>query len=191
MITDYFSIDEMVCPHVVEKYKNWEPCNNFGHFAWNFFDMRLLVTLEIIHKLLDKSILVNNYKYGGNNSQRGFRCVKCQLMQDVYMSGELFTDPHALGKAVDFNVMGMSAEQVRQFIIGNKDHLPYPIRMERGVNWVHIDVCSDGSNKIIFFDKPKSIKLPSWLIIKIKLSTIIKVIKWCLRRRKKTVYENQ
>ena len=47
---------------------------------------------------------------------------------------------HVLGKADDFSVDGMSAEEARQKIFENIDRLPHPIRMENGVAWLHIDV---------------------------------------------------
>ena len=49
------------------------------------------------------------------------------------------------GTAVDFDVQGMSAEEVRKWIERNKVLLPYPIRLEEGVNWVHLDMRNDGS----------------------------------------------
>jgi hypothetical protein len=38
----------------------------------------------------------------------------------------------------------MTAEEVRQWIIEHAEELPYPVRLERGVSWVHMDtrVCS-------------------------------------------------
>ena len=50
----------------------------------------------------------------------------------------------------------MSAEDMRQKIEANKDKLPYQIRIEKGVNWLHIDVKGSESNahinqKIVYF----------------------------------------
>ena len=44
-----------------------------------------------------------------------------------------------LGKAGDFNVCGLTAEDARNKIIQNAHLLPYPIRMEKNVTWLHID----------------------------------------------------
>lgn len=59
MITDYFKLSELVCPHVHQKY---------GDFAWNFFDIRLLILEEAIHSRLGKdfNILINNWKNMGH-----------------------------------------------------------------------------------------------------------------------------
>jgi len=146
MIQDYFSLNEIFCPEVVKHY---------GEFAWNFLDVRLSITLEAIRMRLNKVIYVNDYAVHGKMTQRGFRCVQCQLMKDVYKSGELFTDPHALGKAMDFSVEGLVAEEVRQYIIKNRNLWPYPIRLENSVNWVHLDLYNNNYNdKVIFFEKP-------------------------------------
>ncbi len=145
MITDHFDLEEVVCPHVFNKY---------GAFAWNFFDRRLLSTVLTIRQEIDLPIYVNNYAIGGALSQRGIRCVLCELMQNVYKSGTLFMDPHALGRAWDFNVEGMTAQQVRQWIIENQILLPGPIRLEDKVKWVHLDTYNnDFSNKVVLFNK--------------------------------------
>jgi hypothetical protein len=145
MITDYFDRDEIFCPEVYHKY---------GEFAWNFLDVRLSITLEAIRMRLNKAIYVNDYSVHGKFTQRGFRCVQCQLMTDVYKSGELFTDPHALGKAIDFDVQGMVASEVREYLLKNKNLWPYPFRLENSVSWCHLDLYNNNYNdKVIFFNK--------------------------------------
>ena len=73
----------------------------------------------------------------GDYTQRGLRCNKCKLVANKSVS---YLSAHVLGKAGDFSVDGMSAEEARQKIIENIDRLPHPIRMENGVAWLHIDV---------------------------------------------------
>jgi hypothetical protein len=34
----------------------------------------------------------------------------------------------------------MTADEARQTIINHRDLLPYPIRLEKNVNWCHLDV---------------------------------------------------
>ena len=61
----------------------------------------------------------------------------CELVlqkDSVYMSA------HILGKAGDFIVRGMSAEEARRKIVQMQELLPHPIRMESGVSWLHFDV---------------------------------------------------
>ena len=45
-----------------------------------------------------------------------------------------------LGKAADFTVKGMTAEEARRRIKANAHLLPHPLRMEAGVSWLHVDV---------------------------------------------------
>lgn len=137
-VKDYFHIKELVCPDVH---------NKFGEWAWNFFDDKLLETIYILRtQILKVPMTVNNWHAKGSFSQRGLRCNRCQLVKSktgVYMSA------HILGKAIDFDAKGMSAEQARQLIKKNADKLPYPIRLEEGVNWVHIDVLDTHNGKKI------------------------------------------
>ena len=151
MITDIFDIEEVVCFHVYHGYKDRPPLNIYGHFAWNFFDIRLLADVEVLRLAINLPFYVNDYTVHGVLSQRGFRCIKCQLMQDVYKSGKLFTDPHAIGKAFDITIKGMTAAEARDWIVKHQDILPYPIRLENNVNWLHLDVLNNSTNKIEFF----------------------------------------
>jgi hypothetical protein len=144
MITDYFNIAEVTCPEVYHKY---------SEFAWNFFDMRLIVTMEAIRMRLNKAITVNDWQSHGQFSQRGLRCPQCDLIQNIYAKDELFMDPHALGKAWDFDVQGMVAEEVRQYLIQNKNLWPYSFRLENQVSWVHLDTYNQSlTDKVILFN---------------------------------------
>lgn len=131
----YFGIKELVCPHV---YEIW------GDSAWQFLDDRMLENLAFIREGIGKPIIVNNWAKGGEYSQRGLRCTRCIFVIEKVDLRKVYLSAHIQGKAVDFNVVGMTAEEVRQWIIEHADELPYPVRLERWVGWVHIDtrVCS-------------------------------------------------
>jgi hypothetical protein len=59
---------------------------------------------------------------------------------------------HTLGKAVDFHVNDMSAEEVRQLIKKNINEFEYPIRLEEAVNWCHVDTYTlDCNEKLVTF----------------------------------------
>ena len=70
----------------------------------------------------------------------------------------LFRSAHIFGKAVDFDVSGMTAIEVRKWIVNNPNKLPHKVRLERNangkpINWVHLDVMSDDSKpKVYQFD---------------------------------------
>lgn len=141
-IKDYFDIRELTCPHVYDK---------FREYAWNFFDPRLLDTLLVIREKIGKPIYVNNWDMGGNFSQRGFRCNICPLVKEKTALEKLYVTAHNQGMGVDFDVKGMSAEEVRKWIVDNKIFLPHQIRLESDVNWVHLDVRTDGMQAVTFF----------------------------------------
>lgn len=61
---------------------------------------------------------------------------------------------HIYGKAGDFAVVGMTAEDARQKIEQFQHLLPCNIRMEAGVSWLHFDVrptYGKESEKVIYF----------------------------------------
>lgn len=139
MIKEYFNIKELVCKHVYNKWKER---------AWQFLDDRLLENLLFIRQNINKPIIINNWENG--KTQRGLRCNCCKLVTDN--KDKVYLSQHIFGKAVDFDVVGMSAEEVRQWIKSNQDKLPHPCRLEKDVNWVHLDVMNNTSSKIIEFE---------------------------------------
>ena len=124
-IKRFFDIDELVCKHTLAKW---------GERAWQFLDTDYLHTLLVIRRdILQKPMYCNSY---GLN-QRGLRCNLCPIVEekkDVYLSS------HILGKAGDFTVSGMTAEEARQKIKQFAHRLACNIRLEGGVSWLHIDV---------------------------------------------------
>lgn len=121
----FFDIDELVCRHTLAKY---------GDKSWQFLDTDFLHALLIVRRdILGKPMYCN----GSNANQRGLRCNRCDMVRaktSVYLSA------HCLGKAGDFTVSGMTAEQARQKIKASAHLLPCNIRLERGVTWLHMDV---------------------------------------------------
>lgn len=139
-IRPYFDAEELVCDHT---FKKW------GEQSWNFLDTDFLHALLVVRRdILKKPMWCN----GNAKKQRGLRCNRCQMVRDktsVYLSA------HCLGKAGDFTVTGMTAEQARQKIKENAHLLPCPVRLERGVSWLHMDVRPDDTKpgqKVIEFN---------------------------------------
>lgn len=121
----YFQISELVCEHTHSKW---------GERSWQFLDTAYLHNLLVIRRDILQMPMVCNHD---SQMQRGLRCNRCELVKhknSVYLSS------HILGKAGDFTVKGMTAEEARSRIRNNAGMLPYPLRMESGVNWLHIDV---------------------------------------------------
>tara|TARA_B100000768_G_C11284781_1_gene381561 strand:+ start:365 stop:814 length:450 start_codon:yes stop_codon:yes gene_type:complete len=145
-IKDYFIIQEFVDPLVYNKY---------GEEAWKFIDEKLLDCLLIIREELNSPISINNWNYGGRFTQRGLRHNMSPL---VLSKDKLYLSAHLFGKAVDFDVSGMTSIEVRKWIVDNSDKFPCKIRLERNlggkpITWVHLDIMSDETKpKIYQFD---------------------------------------
>jgi len=141
MKSKYFQLKELVCPHVLAKY---------GERAWMFLDSRLILNLDTIRERIGKPIYVNT----GNLTQRGLRCPKCQIVKDKIKAGELYMSAHTMGKAVDFNVRDIDADVMRLWLAKNGHLLPYPIRLENDVNWVHMDVFESFTDQKVYIFNP-------------------------------------
>ena len=113
----------------------------------NFFDRKLLETIDIVREIIGLPLICNTWFQDGNRRNSGLRTAQCSV--------GAAQSQHKLGKAVDLICHKMSAEEMRQKIKDNEDKLPYPIRIEEGVNWLHIDVKERHTNakagKIYFF----------------------------------------
>lgn len=139
----YFTLDELVCEDVY---------NFYGQTAWQFFDSRLLVTIDQIRERIGKPIYINDWQVHGQFSQRGFRCLRCALVHDACVNNRMYVSPHMTGQAVDFDVVGLTAEETRQYIIKNQGLWPYPLRLEDGVGWVHLDTRDADKGKVFLFN---------------------------------------
>lgn len=121
----FFQISELVCEHTHSKW---------GERAWQFLDTNYLACLLVIRRDILQLPMVCNHD-GAN--QRGLRCNRCELVRD---KGSVYLSSHVLGKAGDFTVQGITAQEARSRIRNMAHLLPCPIRMEGGVSWLHIDV---------------------------------------------------
>lgn len=122
---NYFQVRELVCDHTFAKW---------GERSWQFLDTDFLECLLVIRRDILQTGMTCNHD---GARQRGLRCNRCDLVKgksSVYLSA------HVLGKAGDFTVTGMTAQQARARIREMVHLLPCNIRMEGGVSWLHFDV---------------------------------------------------
>ena len=168
----HFDLEELVCPHVYYR---------FGEMAWQFFDPRILELWDWVRdnlgpvyinnwampqwinspyvKFIREKVKARKPIYPSEEpvaptalfSQRGLRCNICNLAYAATRNGVIYVSPHFLGKAGDGDVQGKTAEQVRQWLRINALKIPYPIRLERDVTWVHMD-CEDTGQKVFLFN---------------------------------------
>jgi len=133
-ISANFDVRELVPPEIWSVYKER---------SVKFVDQRIVNLLEAIRTLCgNKSVTVNNWHYGGKFRYRGYRPPECKVGAIKSM--------HRIFKAVDFDVEGMTAEEVRGVIRMNQVELMKLglRRMESGVSWVHIDTKETGLQTI-------------------------------------------
>ena len=144
-VKKFFCLQELVDETV---YKKW------GEIAWKFLDERLLHVLVVIRRdILKVPLVCNDWKYGGKHSQRGLRTNLSQLVKDKTNSNTLYLSAHNFGRAVDLVSAKMDAYKMRELINTNSFLLPYPVRIEQDVNWLHIDVMvnADAKDTITWF----------------------------------------
>ena len=137
-LSQFFDIEELVCNHT---FKKW------GDRSWQFLDTEYLHTLLILRtEVLNAPMWCN----GNGMTQRGLRCNVCELVKTKPYN---YLSAHVLGKGGDFTITGMSAEQARNLIRSNIQKFPYPIRLEKAVSWLHIDVLDTNNGaKLVEFD---------------------------------------
>lgn len=124
-LRNYFQVSELVCGHTFSKW---------GERSWQFLDTNYLACLLVIRRDILQSPMTCNHS---GASQRGLRCNMCELVKEKKAS---YLSSHVLGKAGDFTVQGITAQEARSRIRNMAHLLPCPIRMEGGVSWLHIDV---------------------------------------------------
>lgn len=138
----YFKPYEVVSKLVYTRYKDE---------SIRFMDNRLLETLDIIREILGVPLVVNDWYWGGKNQQRGLRENVCQIVKSK--GNTLYLSAHCAGRGFDAVSAKMSAEQMRKKIVVNAYKLPYPIRMENNVTWLHVDLnMLPNAHKITLFN---------------------------------------
>ena len=139
----YFKIQELVDEAV---YNKW------GEMSWQFIDSKLMESLLVIREGLNLPMYINDWSYGGKFDERGLRH---NLSDMVINKTQPYLSAHMMGKAVDFDVKGMTAEDVRDWICDNEELFPHKIRLEhkkngKPINWVHLDVFDYSKNPHIY-----------------------------------------
>jgi hypothetical protein len=138
-LSKYFKVTELVDKEVYAIH---------GERSWKFFDTNLLNALLIIRTRLGLPITVNT----SGQQQRGLRHNRSSMVigkKNPYLSA------HMMGKAVDFDVKGMSAEDVRVWIKKNFHLFDFKIRLEhkikgKPISWVHLDVIDEPQNEKVY-----------------------------------------
>lgn len=131
----YFTVEELVSKEVYEL---------LGDEAIKLFDPKALEVLEDVREILDVPLICNNWRSGGSRDDCGYRDLKCSVGASK--------SAHKTGQAFDLVSNVLSANEMRNRIQLCAHMLRHNIRMEDGVNWLHIDVKNTTSQKIITFN---------------------------------------
>lgn len=124
--------------------------SDFGEASLQFFDPRILWTIDAIRKYFNSPVYVNNWDSGGSLKNRGLRTFDST-------TGSFFS-MHKFGKAIDFTVAGQTPVEIRNWIKekhGSLECLQFITRIEDfdGMTWVHIDCANVTSNELLVFSK--------------------------------------
>lgn len=145
MKSKYFKIQELVSEEVYKKY---------GQKSWQFIRPEIIMFLDSIREFFGKPVIVNNWLWNGNLKQRGLRANKDEIVSE---KKDYYISQHCLGSAVDFNVQGVTTEEVAKHILDNEGHYRNFIsRMEnpkRTPTWVHVDCANtEEYDRILIFN---------------------------------------
>lgn len=135
----YFDIRELVSKSVYEK---------LGESAWELLDRKAIDTLDFIKEKSGLPVIVNNWKWGGQDQYRGYREKDCPI-------GAKYS-AHKDGKAFDVTVKGWTDEQFEKWLQEHESELPYNIRVEEENtnSKVHIDTRIISPESKITYFKP-------------------------------------
>lgn len=145
-LKEHFRIEELVCNHTFKA---------FGNKSWQFLSTEYLHTILVLRRdVLKVPMICNNYHAGLTYSQRGLRCNICQITKEKTNAGKIYLSAHCSGNGGDFSMVGMDAATARKLVKDNEDLLPYNVRMENNVSWLHIDVFDVGNGQKVNFFNP-------------------------------------
>jgi hypothetical protein len=114
----------------------------FGDKAIRYIDPRLIAVLNVIRDYVGKPMTINNYKFGGNRTESGIRLGGGSHYRQF--------SAHSFGMAFDA-VGDFDPDQLRLDIIEGRLVLPYPVRLEMGIGWLHVDVMNETEEPVIKF----------------------------------------
>lgn len=118
----FFKIQELVPPSIYD---------DQGSKAFRLIDDRVLMTLDQL-RIHFGPLTVNDWCFGGTYSQAGLRTDECPEYSP--------TSQHTFGRAMDCKFRDHTADEVREFIIHNKNAFPFIVFMETDISWFHFDV---------------------------------------------------
>lgn len=143
---EVFRPEEFFPPHIVKKHTDKN--GNIQPWIWRLMDSRVTWTSVKLRQRFG-CMIMNDYLWGGQNENRGFRDPISLIDWDEYKETSIikaswssFTSQHCFGRAGDSKFKETLAEEARQYIIKHKgeDDFKHITAIEKGVTWLHFDV---------------------------------------------------
>jgi hypothetical protein len=130
-LNEFFKLTELLSKPII---------NAYGKNALQLIDVKVLQSIFYQRVFFNRQIRVNDYKLGLSN-----RIVRFPDAPDYRPGSEHSVKIDTAGNivkkslAVDYDVKGLTAEEVRQTIVKNQNKSPFDTiqRLEKGVGWVH------------------------------------------------------
>lgn len=138
----YFELRELLPPEIYYKLGEEQP----EEVLWPLIDDKLKAVLDCVRgEIIQAPMICNTWHFGGAYTLRGLRPKDCPTGAK--------NSQHKLGRAADLVCYKYTAEQMRKMIYEKRHLLPYPVRIEEGVSWLHIDVkrVANHHDKVYFF----------------------------------------
>ena len=138
MRSEFFKLWELLPPELYfdEKY------------GWDWFDIRLLRCLDAVRRIVGTPLYVNTWRAGGKFKYRGARIPASKEFK-LGSLHSLHTDRKVM--AADFHSNSVSAVEIRKMLVDNQVLLPFPVRLEKNVPWVHMDVGNISAQSVYLF----------------------------------------
>ena len=129
----YFKIHELVPKKMYTRY---------GEDAWRYVDIRLIESIDLLKEKFSKGTMtINNYYWGGSRSWSGIRTPESKYYN--------YGSQHSFANAFDIVFSEYQVEEIRHYIMANRELFPHVNGLELGVSWLHIDIRN--SDKLITF----------------------------------------
>lgn len=98
--------------------------------SWKYFDERILISADKLREVFGP-----------------LRCNGNGLTQCGFRTNGSKTSQHCFGRAMDLHSDRYSSEEIRMYIINNRNLFPYITFLECDISWLHID-CRNSSFKL-------------------------------------------
>lgn len=138
-VSKNFILQEFMPKDIYSKYKN--------RCIW-FIDPSIITIAQMIRSRFAKPMIINNWhtRKEGGFQFRGFRDPLCTIGAAL--------SQHRFGRGLDFNVIGISSEEIYKDIIDNEfDYMAYGVTtvesIEHTPNWIHVDIRQQNKDQIV------------------------------------------